>query len=68
MGQITIQTKGSFPNPQVHRDTALEGGHAAAIGRAIEYLATLLPDAIALDHELHDQDNRPPKAGFGRAL
>ena len=50
-----------------HRETATKGGHAAAIGRTIEYLTTLLPDAIAKDHELHDKGENPPEANFGRS-
>ena len=66
MGQIVVTTLGSFPNAQTHRDTATEGGHAAAIGRTIQYLTALLPDAIAKDHELHDEGTMPPDADFGR--
>lgn len=66
MGQIVVTTLGSFPSPQTHRDTALEGGHAAAIGRTIQYLTALLPDAIALDHALHEEEKKPPDADFGR--
>ncbi len=67
MGQIVVTTLGSFPTPEEHRETATKGGHAAAIGRTMEYLTTLLPDAIAKDHELHDKGETPPEAEFGRA-
>ena len=66
MGQIVVTTLGSFPNAQTHRDTATEGGHAAAIGRTIQYLTALLPDAIALDHSLQEGGTIPPDADFGR--
>lgn len=67
MGQITVNLTGSFPTKLGcnHMETALEGGHAAAIGRTIAYLTSLLPDSIAKDHELHDIGDRPPNADFG---
>ena len=68
MGMIVISTKGSFPKCQQRTESALEGGHAAAIGRAVKYLTAMLPDAIALDHKLHDSGDRPPDADFGKAV
>ena len=59
MGVITVITKGSFPKRAQHNETALEGGHAAAIGRTIEYLTEMLPRAIELDHRLHDGGECP---------
>lgn len=65
MGQITIKTEGSFGRSE-HQESALEGGHAAAIGRAILYLTRLLPEAIEDDHKLHAKGQVPPNAPFGR--
>ena len=66
MGQITVQTEGSFPNTTTHLESATEGGHAAAIGRTIAYLTEMLPDAIALDHKLQEEGQKPPNSEFGR--
>ncbi len=76
MGVITIEFEGSFPRPKKSVQdgeggnfktfTAQCGGHAAAIGRAIEYLSAQLPDAIALDHDLQAQGKEPGEAPFGR--
>ncbi len=68
MGQITITTKGSFPNCCVQLETATIGGHAAAIGRAIEHLVNMLPAAIQKDHDLHDTNQVPPDAPFGHRV
>ena len=65
MGSITVQTAGSFPRQTIIQETALQGGHAAAIGRIIRHLTEMLPEAIALDHKLHDEGDRPPSADFG---
>lgn len=65
MGQITINTAGSFGN-HINVETAMEGGHAAAISRQIKFLNDMLPDAIQKDHKLHDEGTRPPSADFGR--
>jgi len=69
MGQITITLEGSFPKKHgnTHQESALEGGHAAAIARSIEFLIKMMPDAISLDHELHSKGDGPPNADFGRS-
>lgn len=70
MGQLTIQFAGSFRTKngqKMFNTTALEGGHAAAIGRAIQFLSDQLPEAIAQDHALHDEGQRPPAADFGKS-
>ena len=66
MGQIHIKVIGSFPEPSVFYESATEGGHAAALGRAIEKLTALLPAAIVKDHNLHDAGTRPPLTDFGK--
>lgn len=65
MGMIVIDVRGSFPSCGVHNETALEGGHAAALGRAIAHLTAMLPAAIARDHELHTSGDTPPNAKWG---
>lgn len=65
MGVVNITLQGSFGR-SAHSTSALEGGHAAAIGRAIEFLAQQLPRAIELDHKLHTDGERPPRADFGK--
>ncbi len=65
MGIIEIKMFGSFPTNGM-RSCAEEGGHAFAIHRAIEFLSSRLPDAIVLDHKLHDSGDRPPKSDFGK--
>ena len=67
MGQITIETTGSFPLTDIHFETAKAGGHAAALGRSIKYLASMMPDAIALDHKVQEQGEHPPDAAFGQS-
>lgn len=66
MGQIGIDVNGSFPAEMRKRVLfgAMESGHAAAIGEAIDYLASLLPSAIKQDHALH-ADNAYPNDRFG---
>lgn len=65
MGMIEIQTKGSFPT-ESFSVSALDGGHANAIQRAIEWLNDRLPAAIQSDHKLHEAGDFPPNAPFGR--
>lgn len=65
MGEIVITTRGSFSKGGTQVETAKIGGHAAAIGRAIEYLSSMLPAAIRIDHDLHNQNVHPPLAPFG---
>lgn len=65
MGMITIETRGSFGNKK-HTFSAMKHGHADATAQAIEFLAKeLLPEAIAQDHELHEQGHAPD-GGFKR--
>ena len=66
MGMIKIELMGSFGT---RRNTfaAQTRGHAHAIAEAMEWLARCeLPRAIRMDHDLHDEDERPAD-GFGRA-
>lgn len=66
MGNINIQTNGSFRPHMANSFTALHGGHADAVASAIEWLAeSVLPAAIAWDHELHTQGEKPSD-GFGQ--
>lgn len=65
MGMISIQMRGSFPG-DAFDVSAEEGGHANAIQRAIGWLNDRLPEAIALDHQLHDSGDVPPRAPFGK--
>lgn len=65
MGKITITVEGSFPDVGTSVNSALDGGHAVAVSRAISVLNNLLPGAIALDHQLHDNGDRPPIEDFG---
>jgi hypothetical protein len=59
MGQITIKTTGSFPD-DARTFSAIQHGHADAVGQAIEYLASVvLPKATALDHKLHSEASTP---------
>ena len=65
MGKLDIVTYGSFGNRH-HTFSAMKNGHADAVAQAIEYLAAhLLPDATALDHKLHAQQ-QVPEEGFQR--
>jgi len=58
--------EGSFRWPVNLTFSALDAGHADAVAQAIQWLAQYaLPDAIAQDHKLHDE-NACPKHGFGR--
>jgi hypothetical protein len=64
MGMIRITVGGSFNNPNTMEFSAMKAGHAAALGEAIKYLASLLPDAIHNDH-LCQFDNEYPEDKFG---
>lgn len=65
MGQISIETGGSFPTRRVSF-SALGNGHAHAVAEAIAFLSTeVLPRAIEQDHALHDEGARPAQ-GFSR--
>ena len=66
MGRIHILIEGSFPgSPLKIEEDAQFGGHAAALGRAIEKLGHLLPMAIRKDHDCHDQGVIPGEAPWG---
>ena len=71
MGQIRIELSGSFRSNGVLRTpgklvSAAEHGHAAAVAEAIAYLSRdVLPGAIQLDHQLHDEGERP-SGEFGK--
>ena len=61
MGMIRIAIWGSFPEREKTFGPA-NNGHADLVAEAIEYLAeVVLPDAIALDHKLHDEGKVPPQ-------
>ncbi len=65
MGQIVIQTLGSF-GVALKTFSAEDGGHAHALSRAIAYISgELMPKAIVKDHALHDTGDRPPRGDFG---
>jgi hypothetical protein len=65
MGQINIQSWGSFPK-RSEMFSALEHGHAHAVAEAIRYLADeVLPEAIERDHRLQ-AGGETPHAGFDR--
>lgn len=65
MGIVRIQIRGSFGNKPDVEFSAMEGGHAYALSRAIAALAAELPSAIQIDHELHDDAQHPPESAFG---
>ena len=62
MGQISINTSGSFPQGDLVI-SALPHGHAHAVEQAIRYFLDLLPWAISHDHNLHE-DGEYPEKGF----
>lgn len=64
MGMIRIIVSGSFDNPDTREFSAMKAGHAAALGEAIKYLTSLLPDAIHNDHQCQF-DNEFPEDRFG---
>lgn len=60
MGKIAIYVGGSFGAEIQKAFSAREYGHADAVAQAIEFLAaTVLPQAIALDHRLHEEGDKP---------
>lgn len=65
MGMVRVQIRGSFGNRPDAEYSAMEGGHAMAITRAISYLTSELPAAIKLDHQLAATGDKPPRAAFG---
>jgi hypothetical protein len=61
MGRLKIDLAGSF-GANSKTFTALTHGHANAVSEAIAWLAgTVLPDAIANDHECHNDGEAPPQ-------
>ncbi len=59
MGAIKVELSGSFGREGA-TFSAMQHGHADAVARAIEWLSTnALPAAIRLDHELHEQGDKP---------
>lgn len=59
MGAIDIIFQGSFGTRHI-KFSALEKGHATAVGQAIHYLSEAeIPLAIALDHKCHAQGIEP---------
>lgn len=65
MGMIHISTSGSFALKDRHF-SAIEHGHAHAVAEAIEFLvSTVLPEAIAQDHQLHERGDKP-QLGFAK--
>ena len=65
MGMISVSVEGSFSTKFRKTYSAMEGGHAFAIQRAIADLIASLPSAIQLDHELSRHGDRPPVSDFG---
>jgi hypothetical protein len=67
MGQISITINGSFGRIETRTFGASTHGHANAIAEAISFLSTdVLPDAIALDHELHSGGDAPGQGWLKR--
>ena len=57
---IKIQVQGSFKQQESKEFSAMRNGHASAVAAAIEWLSRqVLPNAIQLDHELHEQGDKP---------
>lgn len=69
MGMVSISIAGSFGRMNGSRSfSAMKHGHADAVAQAIEYLSReVLPAAIALDHKLHENGDKPA-VGFGHEL
>lgn len=71
MGSITVKVDGSFnsastkghaPKETLRQFSAAAHGHAHAVQETIAYLTNdVLPAAINLDHELHDDGDAPAK-------
>ena len=60
MGLINIEVAGSFSKREFKTFKAIESGHADCVAQAIQYLAEVqLPAAIALDHQLHTEGEKP---------
>jgi hypothetical protein len=65
MGMVTIDIRGSFGGQKHETFSAMEGGHAFALTRAIQFLVSQMQEAIMRDHQLHNEGEKPPKSGFG---
>lgn len=65
MGMISIDIRGSFGAPKAEKFSAMEGGHAFALTRAIQFLLSQMQEAIMRDHQLHAEGEKPPKSDFG---
>ncbi len=66
MGMIRIEKWGSFPKDERTFGPA-DHGHADVVAQVIEYLsAVMLPEAIALDHQLQADGQNAPK-GWSRS-
>jgi len=66
MGMIRIELGGSFGG-NIKVVSAMQNGHADAVAQVLEWLAAeVLPCAIALDHKLHDEGEKPEQ-GFARS-
>jgi hypothetical protein len=65
MGMVSIQIAGSFGNPKSVTFSAMEGGHAFALTRAIQFLVSQMQEGIMRDHALHADGEKPPKSDFG---
>jgi hypothetical protein len=63
---ITVTLRGSFgPLNGTTEFSAMEGGHALAITRAIQSLTDAMPRAIQMDHKLASEGQKPPTSDFG---
>jgi hypothetical protein len=66
MGMVNITIRGSFGKASDKTFSAMEGGHAMALTRAIAHLTDQLPHAIQLDHKLAKDGDKPPQSDFGQ--
>lgn len=67
MGMITVSVQGSFGRKNGSKTfSASDHGHADAVAQAIQFLSgDLLPFATSLDHQIHEEGEKPNK-GFTR--
>lgn len=66
MGMVNVVIRGSYGKAHDKTFSAMEGGHALALSRAITFLSQQMPLAIQLDHKLAADGDKPPQADFGR--
>ena len=61
MGTINISIDGSFSRAMkgTKAFSAMESGHTAALGEAISYLSSLIPEAVRQDHQLQAEGAKP---------